>query len=238
MDYALLRADDMPELVVRLLESVEAEGPFGAKGLGESGVIPVSAAVANAVHDAIGVRFTELPITPARVRAALAARRRTVNAMSERDVIVRFSPTERALHWGFGLVYLSLLATGLPLMFPALRGWIRGYTPVVGFRLHLACAALWIVMTLAVVALGDRPRARPHLARADGVRARGPGLASVLPTLARHRRCRSGRHGQPGRSLQRRAEAQYMVRRDDLWDAPPHGPGAGADRAGSCRPLS
>src|SRR5512145_964187 len=47
MDYAILRADDMPELVVRLLESVDAEGPFGAKGLGESGTIPVSAAVAN-----------------------------------------------------------------------------------------------------------------------------------------------------------------------------------------------
>jgi CO/xanthine dehydrogenase Mo-binding subunit len=74
MDYALLRADDMPELIVRLVESVDAEGPFGAKGLGESGVIPVSAAVANAVHDAIGVRFTELPMTPARVHAALAAR--------------------------------------------------------------------------------------------------------------------------------------------------------------------
>jgi xanthine dehydrogenase molybdenum-binding subunit len=73
MDYAILRADDMPELVVRLLESAEAEGPFGAKGLGESGTIPVSAAVANAVKDAIGARFTELPITPERVRAALAA---------------------------------------------------------------------------------------------------------------------------------------------------------------------
>jgi len=76
MDYAILRAEDMPELVVRLIESHEAEGPFGAKGLGESGVIPVSAAVANAVHDAVGVRFTELPITPARVRAALEAARR------------------------------------------------------------------------------------------------------------------------------------------------------------------
>ena len=75
MDYALLRADDMPDIVVRLIESVDAEGPFGAKGLGESGVIPVAAAVANAIKDAIGLRFTELPITPARVRAALEARR-------------------------------------------------------------------------------------------------------------------------------------------------------------------
>jgi xanthine dehydrogenase molybdenum-binding subunit len=75
MDYALLKAADMPQLVVRLVESIDAEGPFGAKGLGESGVIPVSAAVANAVKDAIGVRFTELPITPARVHAALEGMR-------------------------------------------------------------------------------------------------------------------------------------------------------------------
>src|SRR5881409_73393 len=72
MDYAVLKADAMPEIVVRLIETVDAEGPFGAKGLGESGVIPVAAAVANALKDALGVRFTELPVTPARVRAALA----------------------------------------------------------------------------------------------------------------------------------------------------------------------
>ena len=74
MDYAVLKAGDMPELLVRLIETNDTQGPFGAKGLGESGVIPTSAAVANAVHDAIGVRFTELPITPERVRAALHER--------------------------------------------------------------------------------------------------------------------------------------------------------------------
>jgi xanthine dehydrogenase molybdenum-binding subunit len=75
MDYALLRADDMPEIIVRFVDSVDAEGPFGAKGLGESGTIPVSAAVANALKNALGLRFTELPITPATVWAALEARR-------------------------------------------------------------------------------------------------------------------------------------------------------------------
>ena len=74
MDYAVLKAEDMPELVVHLIESGESEGPFGAKGLGESGVIPVSAAVANAVKAATGLRFTELPITAAAVHAALARR--------------------------------------------------------------------------------------------------------------------------------------------------------------------
>ena len=74
MDYAVFKADDMPEIVVRLIESVDAEGPFGAKGLGESGVIPVAAAVRNAIKDAIGVRFDELPMTAERVRASILAR--------------------------------------------------------------------------------------------------------------------------------------------------------------------
>jgi xanthine dehydrogenase molybdenum-binding subunit len=84
MDYALLRADDMPAIAVRLIESVDREGPFGAKGLGESGVIAVSAAVANAIHDATGVRFRELPITPARVLAALEARGRACDERGRR----------------------------------------------------------------------------------------------------------------------------------------------------------
>jgi xanthine dehydrogenase molybdenum-binding subunit len=75
MDYALVKADEMPELAIRFIESVDPEGPFGAKGLGESGVIPVAAAVANAVHDAVGVRLRRLPLTPARVFAALATAR-------------------------------------------------------------------------------------------------------------------------------------------------------------------
>ncbi|MFQ5829809.1 MAG: xanthine dehydrogenase family protein molybdopterin-binding subunit [Candidatus Methylomirabilia bacterium] len=71
MEYAILHAADMPEIEVRLIESVEPAGPFGAKGVGEAGAIPVAAAVANAVHDAIGMRLTELPMTPERVYQAL-----------------------------------------------------------------------------------------------------------------------------------------------------------------------
>jgi len=74
MEYALLPASEMPEIVVELIETVDEAGPFGAKGLGEAGVIPVAAAVANAVKDAVGVRLTELPMTPERVFRALASR--------------------------------------------------------------------------------------------------------------------------------------------------------------------
>jgi xanthine dehydrogenase molybdenum-binding subunit len=49
----------------------EPTGPFGAKGIGEAATNPVAAAYANAIHNAIGVRFYELPITPEKVLAAL-----------------------------------------------------------------------------------------------------------------------------------------------------------------------
>jgi xanthine dehydrogenase molybdenum-binding subunit len=73
LDYKLLTAPDMPEILITLIETVDEAGPFGAKGLGEAGTIPISAAVANAVKDAVGVRMTELPMTPERVYRALRA---------------------------------------------------------------------------------------------------------------------------------------------------------------------
>jgi CO/xanthine dehydrogenase Mo-binding subunit len=56
---------DLPEEIVN--EAVSAEqrsGPFGAKGAGETGTFGVSPAIANALHDAIGVRLTSLPLNP------------------------------------------------------------------------------------------------------------------------------------------------------------------------------
>ncbi len=76
LDYKLLTARDMPEVVVIPIETLDAAGPFGAKGVGEAGTIPISAAVANAVHDAVGVRMTELPMTPERVYRGLQAHRK------------------------------------------------------------------------------------------------------------------------------------------------------------------
>lgn len=53
------------------VETYEPTGPFGAKGLGEASSNPVPAALANAIHNAIGIRFYELPITPERILAAI-----------------------------------------------------------------------------------------------------------------------------------------------------------------------
>jgi CO/xanthine dehydrogenase Mo-binding subunit len=71
MDYDLPKASHLPPLQVELVELLSEVGPFGAKGVGEPPVIPTAAAVANALADAVGVRLCELPMTPARVLAAL-----------------------------------------------------------------------------------------------------------------------------------------------------------------------
>jgi xanthine dehydrogenase molybdenum-binding subunit len=53
------------------IETNDPQGPFGAKGMGESSLLPTAAAIANAIHDAVGVQIKDLPITPQKVLAAL-----------------------------------------------------------------------------------------------------------------------------------------------------------------------
>ena len=53
---------------------VETRDPFGAKGMGEASLLPTAAALANAIHDAIGVQIKELPITPEKILSALKMR--------------------------------------------------------------------------------------------------------------------------------------------------------------------
>ncbi|MBI3076812.1 MAG: xanthine dehydrogenase family protein molybdopterin-binding subunit [Deltaproteobacteria bacterium] len=72
INYKLPAFRDLPaQLEVILLETPYSEGPFGAKGVGESAVPPVAAAIGNALVDAIGVRLYELPITAEKVLKAL-----------------------------------------------------------------------------------------------------------------------------------------------------------------------
>ena len=72
LDYALPLADQMPPVEAVLVEVPSDHGPFGAKGVGEPPVIAAAAAIANAVADATGHRFTELPITSEVIARALA----------------------------------------------------------------------------------------------------------------------------------------------------------------------
>jgi xanthine dehydrogenase molybdenum-binding subunit len=74
LDYKMLTAKDVPRMETVIVETEEKDGPFGAKGIGEPGLVPTAAAVANAVYDAVGVRIRDLPITPEKVLAALKAK--------------------------------------------------------------------------------------------------------------------------------------------------------------------
>lgn len=69
--YLIPTALDTAEIETIIVEDNELTGPFGAKGVGEPSLIPTAAAIANAVYDAIGVRFYSLPISPEKVLAAL-----------------------------------------------------------------------------------------------------------------------------------------------------------------------
>lgn len=73
--YRLPLATDLPPRFVAITqEQGHGPGPFGAKGAGEATLVPVASAIANAVEDAVGVRITDLPITPEKVLSALRER--------------------------------------------------------------------------------------------------------------------------------------------------------------------
>jgi CO/xanthine dehydrogenase Mo-binding subunit len=71
LDYRKLTAADVPNIETILVEVPAPAGPYGARGVGEPPITPAPAAIANAIHDATGVRITELPITPERIALAL-----------------------------------------------------------------------------------------------------------------------------------------------------------------------
>jgi CO/xanthine dehydrogenase Mo-binding subunit len=71
LDYRLPTAADVPHIETLIVEVPSEDGPYGARGVGEPPVTPGSAAIANAIHDAVGVRITEIPITPERILRAL-----------------------------------------------------------------------------------------------------------------------------------------------------------------------
>ncbi len=73
-DYKIPTIKDVPELVTVLLEDGGGPAPFESKGIGESSNTPVAAAIANAVHDAIGAPVMQLPVTAERVLRVIKGR--------------------------------------------------------------------------------------------------------------------------------------------------------------------
>ena len=73
LDYRMPTALDLPMIDTVLVEVPNPGHPYGVRGVGEVPIMPPAAAVANAIYQAVGVRMAELPMSPARMAAALAA---------------------------------------------------------------------------------------------------------------------------------------------------------------------
>jgi len=71
LDYRMPTSMDTPELESLIVESVDPEGPYGAKEAGEGPLHPSIPAIANAIHDALGIRCDRLPFSPPAVLALL-----------------------------------------------------------------------------------------------------------------------------------------------------------------------
>lgn len=79
LEYKILSPFEQPRIDVTFDSSQESEGPFGAKEVGEGSLAPIIPSVANAIYDAVGVRLMSVPMTPAKILAAIE-KRESLNA--------------------------------------------------------------------------------------------------------------------------------------------------------------
>ena len=85
LDYRIPTTVDTPEIEAFIVESLDPEGPYGAKEAGEGPLHSSIPALSNAVYDAVGIRLRELPFTPAKVLDALQEKAAQESASSARD---------------------------------------------------------------------------------------------------------------------------------------------------------
>ncbi len=71
---------DAPPVRTLIVEKPDSTGPMGAKGISEVATVPLTPAILNAIHDAVGVRIRDLPATPDKILSALEHRARSANA--------------------------------------------------------------------------------------------------------------------------------------------------------------
>jgi 4-hydroxybenzoyl-CoA reductase subunit alpha len=74
LEYKTPLAPDMPEIETVIVETIDPEGPYGAKEVGQGPMLPVVPAIVSAIHDAVGVWIDEVPVTPDKVLRALDAK--------------------------------------------------------------------------------------------------------------------------------------------------------------------
>jgi 4-hydroxybenzoyl-CoA reductase alpha subunit len=91
LDYKSPTTLETPPIHTILVETDDPEGPFGAKEAGQGPLLPVIPAIANAVHNAVGVRIDEIPITPDKILKALELKRQGKTPRVGPDRIPRFT---------------------------------------------------------------------------------------------------------------------------------------------------
>lgn len=74
LDYRIPTSVETPDIFATIVETIDPGGPYGAKEAGEGPLHPIIPAIANAIHDAVGIRLRRIPFTPERVLAAIRAR--------------------------------------------------------------------------------------------------------------------------------------------------------------------
>jgi 4-hydroxybenzoyl-CoA reductase subunit alpha len=103
LEYKSPTTLETPEIHTILVETDEPEGPFGAKEAGQGPLLPVIPAIANAVHDAVGVRIDEVPISPDKVLRALELKRQGKPARIGPEKLPLFKfPEPRVVESAFG----------------------------------------------------------------------------------------------------------------------------------------
>jgi len=75
LEYRSPSSVESPDIECIIVESIDPEGPFGAKEAGEGSLAATIPAISNAIYDAVGIRLREVPFSPERVLAALRAKR-------------------------------------------------------------------------------------------------------------------------------------------------------------------
>jgi CO/xanthine dehydrogenase Mo-binding subunit len=103
LEYKSPTTLETPEIHTILVETDDPEGPFGAKEAGQGPLLPVIPALNNAVHDAVGVRVDEVPVTPDKVLRGLEARRQGKPARVGPERLPLFTfPEPRMIESAFG----------------------------------------------------------------------------------------------------------------------------------------
>jgi 4-hydroxybenzoyl-CoA reductase subunit alpha len=100
LEYRSPSSAESPRIEAFVVESVDPEGPFGAKEAGEGSLAATIPAIANAIYDAVGVRLREAPFTPERVLAALRKRRQGIRRLDLTEGIDPTAPDKFREHGG------------------------------------------------------------------------------------------------------------------------------------------